>query len=126
MDALIRRTTENHLPITVHVDLTYRCNERCVHCYLDHNDYGEMTTKEICTLFEDLAEIGTLFLTISGGEIFLRKDFFELLEYARRRTPWPRLGRPEDIANAAVFLASDLATYITAANLVVDGGWLAR
>jgi radical SAM protein with 4Fe4S-binding SPASM domain len=83
MDALIRRTTENHLPITVHVDLTYRCNERCVHCYLDHNDYGEMTTKELCTLFEDLAEIGTLFLTISGGEIFLRKDFFELLEYAR-------------------------------------------
>jgi len=49
-----------------------------------------------------------------------------LLENARRRTPWPRLGRPEDIANAAVFLASDLATFITAANLVVDGGWLAR
>jgi NAD(P)-dependent dehydrogenase (short-subunit alcohol dehydrogenase family) len=49
-----------------------------------------------------------------------------LLENARRRTPWPRLGRPQDIANAAVFLASDLATYMTGANLVVDGGWLAR
>jgi glucose 1-dehydrogenase len=49
-----------------------------------------------------------------------------LLENARRRTPWPRLGRPVDIANAAVFLASDLATYMTGANLVVDGGWLAR
>ena len=49
-----------------------------------------------------------------------------LLENARRRTPWPRLGRPEDIANAAVFLASDRATYITGSNLVVDGGWLAR
>jgi glucose 1-dehydrogenase len=49
-----------------------------------------------------------------------------LLENARRRTPWPRLGRPEDIANAAVFLASDRATFITGANLVVDGGWLAR
>jgi NAD(P)-dependent dehydrogenase (short-subunit alcohol dehydrogenase family) len=48
-----------------------------------------------------------------------------LLENARRRTPWPRLGRPEDIANAAVFLASDRATFITGANLVVDGGWLA-
>jgi glucose 1-dehydrogenase len=48
-----------------------------------------------------------------------------LLENARRRTPWPRLGRPEDIANAAVFLASDLATFITGSNLVVDGGWLA-
>jgi NAD(P)-dependent dehydrogenase (short-subunit alcohol dehydrogenase family) len=49
-----------------------------------------------------------------------------LLDNARRRTPWPRLGRPQDIANAAVFLASDRATYITGTNLVVDGGWLAR
>lgn len=48
------------------------------------------------------------------------------LENARRRTPWPRLGQPQDIANAAVFLASDWATYITGSNLVVDGGWLAR
>jgi len=48
-----------------------------------------------------------------------------LLENARRRTPWPRLGRPQDIANAAVFLASDRATFMTGSNLVVDGGWLA-
>ena len=47
------------------------------------------------------------------------------LDYARRRTPWPRLGRPQDIANAAVFLASDRATFMTGSNLVVDGGWLA-
>ena len=49
-----------------------------------------------------------------------------LLENARRRTPWPRFGKPEDIANAAVFLASDRATFMTGSNLVVDGGWLAR
>ncbi|WP_131113822.1 SDR family NAD(P)-dependent oxidoreductase [Lichenihabitans psoromatis] len=49
-----------------------------------------------------------------------------LLDNARRRTPWPRLGRPDDIANAALFLASDLSTYMTGSNLVVDGGWLAR
>jgi NAD(P)-dependent dehydrogenase (short-subunit alcohol dehydrogenase family) len=47
------------------------------------------------------------------------------MEYARQRTPWPRLGRPDDVANAAVFLASNRATYITGSNLVVDGGWLA-
>ncbi|HME38184.1 MAG TPA: SDR family oxidoreductase [Steroidobacteraceae bacterium] len=49
-----------------------------------------------------------------------------LLDNARRRTPWPRLGLPQDIANAAVFLAGDRATYMTGSNLVVDGGWLAR
>jgi len=48
-----------------------------------------------------------------------------MLDNTRRRAPWPRLGRPEDVANAALFLASDLATYITGVNLMVDGGWMA-
>ena len=47
------------------------------------------------------------------------------VENARRRTPWPRFGKPADIANAAVFLASDRTTFMTGSNLVVDGGWLA-
>ena len=47
------------------------------------------------------------------------------LERARRRTPWPRLGEPKDVASAALFLASDMATYITGSNLMVDGGWMA-
>ncbi len=84
MDRLIRRTVEQHLPLNVHFDLTYRCNERCVHCYLDHDDYGEVTTAEVKAVLDQLAAAGTLFLTFSGGEIFLRKDFFELLEYARQ------------------------------------------
>jgi glucose 1-dehydrogenase len=66
---------------------------------------------------------------ISPGKIVTGKPGLamdpSLLENARRRTPWPRLGRPQDVANAAVFLASDRATFITGANLVIDGGWLA-
>jgi AdoMet-dependent heme synthase len=73
-----------NVPLSVQVDLTYRCNERCVHCYLDHDDHGEMTTAEIKHLLDELADAGVFILTFSGGEIFLRKDFFELLEYARR------------------------------------------
>jgi len=74
------------VPLAVQVDLTYRCNERCVHCYLDHHDHGEMTTAEIKHLLDEMAEAGVFILTLSGGEIFLRKDFFEILEYARQRT----------------------------------------
>lgn len=37
--------------------------------------------------------------------------------------PFPRLGRPEDIANAVFFLGSDQAGYINGHTLVVDGGW---
>lgn len=49
----------------------------------------------------------------------------EQLAYSRSRTPWPRLGLPEDVASAALFLASPEATYITGENLMVDGGWMA-
>lgn len=47
------------------------------------------------------------------------------LNYSRQRTPWPRLGQPNDVAGAALFLASDMASYITGTNLMVDGGWMA-
>lgn len=73
-----------NVPLSVQLDLTYRCNERCVHCYLDHDDHGEMTTTEIKHLLDQMAEAGVFILTLSGGEIFLRKDFFEILEHARR------------------------------------------
>jgi radical SAM protein with 4Fe4S-binding SPASM domain len=74
------------IPLSVQLDLTYRCNERCIHCYLDHDDHGEMTTIEIKRLLDELAAAGVFILTLSGGEIMLRKDFFELLEYARELT----------------------------------------
>lgn len=88
MSALLREMSDKalklNIPLSVQLDLTYRCNERCVHCYLDHDDHGEMTTAEIKHLLDEMADAGVFILTLSGGEIFLRKDFFELLEHARR------------------------------------------
>jgi len=84
MDRLISRTVRKHQPLSVHFDLTYRCNERCVHCYLDHDDHGELSTAECLAVMAELAQAGTLFLTFSGGEIFLRPDLYEILAEARR------------------------------------------
>jgi len=84
MDRLIARTVRINLPLSVHFDLTYRCNERCIHCYLDHEDHGELSTSECVDILEQLAQSKTLFLTFSGGEIFLRRDFEEILVAARR------------------------------------------
>jgi radical SAM protein with 4Fe4S-binding SPASM domain len=71
------------VPLGVQFDLTYRCDERCVHCYLDHDDHGEMTAQEIMGVLDQLAEAGVFFLTFSGGEVLMRMDFFPILEHAR-------------------------------------------
>lgn len=74
------------IPLSVQLDVTYRCNQRCVHCYLDYDDHGEMNTAEIKDLLDQMAEAGVFFLILSGGEIFLRRDLFEIVEHARRLT----------------------------------------
>ena len=49
----------------------------------------------------------------------------ELTAYAKLRTPFSRLGRPNDVAGAVSFLASEDSLYISGTNLLVDGGWMA-
>lgn len=84
MQEMNQRALELGIPIALHLDVTYRCNERCIHCYLDHDDHGELTTAEIKDLLEQAAAAGTFFLTLSGGEVLMRRDFFDILEHARR------------------------------------------
>jgi glucose 1-dehydrogenase len=49
----------------------------------------------------------------------------EPLDYSLSRTPFHRLGRPEDVAGMALYLASDECNFVSGATLSVDGGWLA-
>lgn len=83
LEEMNQKASDSGVAISVHLDITWRCNERCVHCYLDHDGKGEMTTDEIKNLLREVAECGTFFLSISGGEPLLRRDCFEILEYAR-------------------------------------------
>jgi radical SAM protein with 4Fe4S-binding SPASM domain len=71
------------IPLSVHLDLTWRCNERCVHCYLDHDGAGELSFAEISGLLAQMAGAGVFLLTLSGGEPLLRKDFFAIVRRAR-------------------------------------------
>jgi NAD(P)-dependent dehydrogenase (short-subunit alcohol dehydrogenase family) len=54
------------------------------------------------------------------------KEAPPLLNWMVQGTPMGRLGRPEEIANVALFLASDDSAFMTATHVVVDGGWTAR
>jgi glucose 1-dehydrogenase len=77
----------------------------------------------------DFGPRGVLVNAIAPGKILTapldEPDTEEILAYSRARTPFSRLGRPDDVAAAAVFLASDESTYISGTNLLVDGGWMA-
>jgi 2-deoxy-D-gluconate 3-dehydrogenase len=51
-------------------------------------------------------------------------DTQEMLESFMAKIPMKRIGEPDDIGKAVLFLASDLSSYITGSQIVVDGGFL--
>ncbi|RBI58577.1 short-chain dehydrogenase [halophilic archaeon] len=61
--------------------------------------------------------------TAMTREYFEDPEFWEQLNEV---TPWPRLGKPQDVADACTFLAGPRAEWITGHSLAVDGGYTAR
>lgn len=89
--SIARKAEENRVPLEAHLELTHRCNAQCVHCYCvvppalaAPAKRRELTFDEIARLMDDLAEMGTLYLNLSGGEVLVRPDFFEIAAYAKQ------------------------------------------
>lgn len=77
----------NDVPLSCHFELTYRCNYRCIHCFQEHSvdtKNKELSTEEIIKILDLLSSKGIIFISLTGGEIFLREDLFEIITYARR------------------------------------------
>lgn len=73
------------VPLAGSIELTFRCNLRCVHCYIpDFSGRGEMTTAEITRILSEAADEGCLWMLLTGGEVLLRPDFAEIYRHAKR------------------------------------------
>jgi radical SAM protein with 4Fe4S-binding SPASM domain len=90
------QTVHNHyagkrVPLEVAIEVTRRCPLACQHCYnnLDMADTEarnrELTKEEYFKLFDELSQMGVLWLLLTGGEIFARKDFLEIYTCAKKK-----------------------------------------
>ena len=69
-------------------ELTSRCNERCIHCYIPNqkkNEGADMPLQKVCSLIDEFVEMGGLHVTLSGGEVFMHKDIIRIIQYCREK-----------------------------------------
>lgn len=74
-------------PTSIHFSITSKCNLKCKQCDIWRNQQTkEVSTEEIKKAISDLKEwVGPFTLNISGGEPFMRKDIFEIIEYSTKK-----------------------------------------
>ena len=72
----------------IQFELSSRCNERCIHCYIPNekkNKGFDMPTRKVKSILDEFAEMGGIHVTLSGGEAFLHKDLIEIVRYCREK-----------------------------------------
>ena len=71
-------------PICLTWELTYACNLQCVHCLSSsgQRDPRELTTAQAKAVIDELRDLQVFYVNIGGGEPMVRRDFFEIIEYA--------------------------------------------
>lgn len=78
------KASKSLAPLDVFFELTHRCNNKCIHCGVV-TDSEELPTGKILTILDEAAGLGSLFLTLTGGEPMLRPDFFDIAAHAVKR-----------------------------------------
>ena len=76
------RFHDNRFMEAAHWSVTGRCNYKCKHCYMSacENKYGELSHEDALEIIHQMAECGIHRISLTGGEPFVRKDFFELVD----------------------------------------------
>lgn len=68
-------------------NITSKCNLKCLHCYINASSNGEegLSLEESLNLVDQMSELKIPLLIMSGGEPLMRRDFFEIAEYASKK-----------------------------------------
>lgn len=69
-------------PVTMTVELTHRCNHKCVYCYQSGPAKPDLSVEQWRAVIDQLEAAGTLNIIFSGGEPLVYRGFRELAEYA--------------------------------------------
>ena len=85
LGSLKKHSDVHAVPLYTHMDLTWRCDLTCVHCYLEERIKHELTLDEITRVLDEIAALGGLFMLFSGGDIFLRPDAMDIIRAASDR-----------------------------------------
>ena len=85
---LLQHDREKPRLAALQFELTSRCNERCIHCYIPNNkkNHGfDLTFGRFKHILDQFAEMGGIHVTLSGGEALMNKDIVKMLRYCREK-----------------------------------------
>jgi radical SAM protein with 4Fe4S-binding SPASM domain len=86
-----KKAISGRIPIQGNVEVTARCNLNCKHCYINvpaHDKSAlarELSSQQWYGIMGQLVDEGCLWLLLTGGEPFLRPDFFDIYTYAKQK-----------------------------------------
>lgn len=83
LEEITVRNWQRAVPMSALFELTFVCNHACSFCYNSPTGQKEMSTAEIFDALQKLADFNILYLTLTGGEPLVRRDFFDIARRAR-------------------------------------------
>ena len=87
-DFFLDEVQDKPLISSLQFELSSRCNERCIHCYIPNEKKSkgfDMPLRKVKSILDEFAQMGGIHVTLSGGEAFLHKDIIEIAEYCREK-----------------------------------------
>lgn len=75
-----------NLPLLTSFEVTWKCNQRCLHCYQFAARNNELNLAEIKDALDQLAEAKCIFISFTGGEPLMRPDFWQIANYAKKKS----------------------------------------